>query len=196
MANELILDKDYWNNRYINQQTGWDIGYPSTPIKTYIDQLDEKNLRILIPGAGNAHEARYLLEQGFQFITILDIAPEVVEKHKNEFKDCPEITVIEGDFFKHQGKYDLILEQTFFCALHPTSRRRYFDKIQNLLETDGKLCGVLFNIHFESGPPYGGTKEEYEPLLRDLMTIHTMEPCYNSIPQRMGNELWVNLQKA
>lgn len=190
------LDKDFWNEKYKQNQTGWDIGYPSTPLKVYIDQLDEKNLRILIPGAGNAYEAKYLLEQGFRFITILDIAPHVIEKHKELFADHPEVTLVEGDFFKHQGRYDLILEQTFFCALPPNARRRYFTKMNALLEIDGKLCGVLFNTEFEGGPPFGGSKEEYIPLTKDLFTINKMDECYNSIPPRAGKELWIDLQKA
>ena len=52
--------KNYWTNRYSKAKTGWDIGYPSTPLKTYFDQLENKDLRILIPGAGNAYEAEYL----------------------------------------------------------------------------------------------------------------------------------------
>lgn len=59
------LDADFWNERYSSQQTGWDIGSPSTPLKEYIDQLTDKDIRILIPGCGNAYEAEYLHQQGF-----------------------------------------------------------------------------------------------------------------------------------
>ncbi|WP_315822136.1 hypothetical protein [Paraflavitalea speifideaquila] len=73
--NDLPLNADYWDNRYQHQQTGWDIGYVSTPIKDYIDQLIHKDLAILIPGCGNSYEAEYLLQQGFTHITLIDIAP-------------------------------------------------------------------------------------------------------------------------
>ena len=46
-------------------QLGWDLGEVSPPIKSYIDTLEDKNIRILIPGCGNTYEAEYLLEQGF-----------------------------------------------------------------------------------------------------------------------------------
>ncbi|NDG52251.1 MAG: hypothetical protein EBY39_04380 [Flavobacteriia bacterium] len=45
-----MLDKDFWNNRYKTAQTGWDIGYPSTPLKTFIDTIEDKDTNILIPG--------------------------------------------------------------------------------------------------------------------------------------------------
>ncbi len=53
------LDEQYWSNRYQQGSTPWDIGEISTPIKEYIDQLEDKELRILIPGCGNAQEAGY-----------------------------------------------------------------------------------------------------------------------------------------
>ena len=65
--------EQYWSSRYAEERTGWDIGHPSTPLKEYIDQLQNKNLKILIPGAGNAYEAEYLFEQGFKNVYVLDI---------------------------------------------------------------------------------------------------------------------------
>ena len=41
------FDKSYWEEKYKKNKTGWDIGYISTPIKTYIDQLKNKNVSIL-----------------------------------------------------------------------------------------------------------------------------------------------------
>ena len=29
--------EQYWSDRYIAGNTGWDIGYPSTPIQAYVD---------------------------------------------------------------------------------------------------------------------------------------------------------------
>lgn len=33
------------------------------PLKVYFDQLTNKDLKILIPGGGNSHEAEYLLKK-------------------------------------------------------------------------------------------------------------------------------------
>jgi Thiopurine S-methyltransferase (TPMT). len=49
-----------WQERYLNQQTGWDIGEISQPLKAYFDQLTDKRMRILVPGGGNGYEAAYL----------------------------------------------------------------------------------------------------------------------------------------
>ena len=46
------FNKEFWTKRYQDNEAGWDLGTISTPLKEYIDQLTDKNLRILIPGAG------------------------------------------------------------------------------------------------------------------------------------------------
>ena len=74
------LNKNYWNNRYKKKETGWDVGYASTPLKNYIDQLENKEIRILIPGCGNAYEAEYLHLKGFNNVFLLDIAPMALQQ--------------------------------------------------------------------------------------------------------------------
>ena len=111
-----FLSKEYWEQRYATGETGWDMGEVSPPLKAYFDQLDNKDLRILIPGAGNSYEAEYLALNGFTNITVIDIAAEPVKRLKNVLGDLlgKTINVIQGDFFEHKGEYDLIVEQTFF----------------------------------------------------------------------------------
>lgn len=191
------LDKDYWNDRYENQQTGWDLGAISTPLKEYADQLADKNIAILIPGCGNAYEAEYLLNQGFGNITLVDIAPAAVTAVKTKLKefDGQQLHVICGDFFELEQTFDLIIEQTFFCALQPELRDAYANKMFDLLNKNGKLAGVLFNKDFDGGPPFGGSKEEYLDLFSTKFDIKTMEDCYNSITPRAGSELFFILSK-
>lgn len=191
------LDRNYWNNRYRNAETSWDIGYASPPLTNYFDQLTDKNKRILIPGCGNAYEVAYLLEKGFQHNTVIDIAPELTAVLAKKFEPHvgKELTIITGDFFEHQGVYDIIIEQTFFCALDPSLRSQYVDKMFSLLAPGGKLVGVLFNRAFEGGPPFGGSKEEYEQLFASTFSRRSMEPCYNSIPPRKDAELFIRMEK-
>jgi SAM-dependent methyltransferase len=192
----LPLDETYWNNQYQANTTGWDLGEVSPPLKAYIDQLTNKNLRILIPGCGNTYEADYLLQQGFTHVTVIDIAPALVAQLKEKYKGNANIKIILGDFFQHEGKYDLILEQTFFCALNPPLRKNYVAKMYELLTENGKLVGVLFNRGFEQqGPPFGGSKSQYEPMFEKGFMFKKFEPCYNSFIKRKDTELFVILSK-
>ncbi len=55
-------------------KTGWDLKEVSPPLKAYIDQLTDKNLKILIPGGGYSYEAQYLWEQGFYNVYVIDLS--------------------------------------------------------------------------------------------------------------------------
>lgn len=190
------LDASFWNQRWQSGQTGWDVGYASPPITKYMEQYSNKQAAILIPGCGNAYEAEYLDVNGFTNITLLDIAPEAVSRLKGKFKKSTHVTVLCGDFFEHKAKYDLIIEQTFFCAQVLQRREEYVRKTASLLNEKGKLIGVLFDRTFdEQGPPFGGNKEEYETIFTPYFHIRTMEPCYNSISPRAGSELFIVLEK-
>jgi SAM-dependent methyltransferase len=192
---EKPLDQTYWDNQYQANTTGWDLGEVSPPIKSYIDTLEDKNIRILIPGCGNTYEADYLLGQGFTNVTVIDIAPTLVENLKTKFKDNPNINIVLGDFFEHQGEYDVITEQTFFCALPPIMRQKYVWKMHQLLAKEGKITGLLFNRTFESGPPFGGSQEEYTLLFQQSFDFLKMEVCQNSATPRAGSELFIELQR-
>lgn len=191
------MNQEFWDARYRENTTGWDLGEVSPPLKNYINQLKNKDLRILIPGCGNTYEAEYLLQQGFTNITVIDISPTLVNKLKEKFAGNSNINIVLGDFFEHSGQYDLILEQTFFCALNPLLRRDYCNKMLELLAPHGKLAGVLFSSYFEKdGPPFGDNKAEYETIFGSNFNIKLLEPCHNSASPRAGNELFFIFEKA
>jgi len=186
-----FLSGEYWSSRYKNEKTGWDIGSVSTPLKEYIDQLKDKSIRILIPGAGNGHEAEYLHSVGFKNVFVCDIVQEALDNLSERCPTFPKSNLICDDFFNLQEQYDLILEQTFFCALNPSKREDYISKMSELLNKKGKLVGLLFGIEFPfEGPPFGGDQEEYRSILSSHLEIITFESCYNSIGPRLGHELF------
>ena len=189
------LDQAYWDAQYRAKATGWDLGTVSPPIQELIDTIEDKNSAILIPGGGNSYEAEYLLQQGFTNITVIDIAPTLIEVLQQKFVDNPNINIILGDFFEHQGQYDWIIEQTFFCALPPTMRPKYVWKMHQLLAPKGKIAGLLFNREFEEGPPFGGDKVEYINLFSGAFTILKMDVCTNSVVPRANSELFIELEK-
>ncbi|MDG1900813.1 MAG: methyltransferase domain-containing protein [Bacteroidales bacterium] len=190
------LTNQYWDNRYKQQQTGWDIGYISTPLKDYFDQLTNKRLKILIPGAGKGWEAEYLFKKGFTNTFMLDYSEEAIMALKYRFPDFPESNLICDDFFNHKNTYDMIVEQTFFCSLHPSQRVDYVESLASMLNPGGKVVGVLFSQLFDKeGPPFGGTKNEYIKLFERYFDIKGMDTAYNSIIPRQGQELFINLIK-
>lgn len=189
------LNKEFWENRYKTKETGWDVGEITTPLKEYIDQIENKDLKILIPGAGNGYEFDYLISQGFTNVWVVDIAGQPLEnlaKRNSEFKDH----FIQSNFFELDNQFDLILEQTFFCALEPSLRKKYVDKMHSLLTEKGKIFGLLFDFELtEVGPPFGGCKEEYINLFQEKFNLKVLENSYNSIKPRAGRELFFIFEK-
>ena len=193
---DMSLDSNSWNQRYITNNIGWDIGYISTPIKEYIDQITNKKIKILIPGCGNAHEAEYLFKNGFKNVFLVDFSKKALENFQKRIKEFPKDNLICKDFFDVDGKYDLIIEQTFFCAISKKLRPVYAKKAHSLLSNNGKLVGLLFNAPmYEDHPPFGGTEDEYKTYFDPFFNFKVFKSCKNSISARNGKELFINLIK-
>ena len=196
-----MSEEHYWTQCYQDGSTGWDIGYPSIPLKTYIDQVEDKNLRILIPGAGNAYEAAYLYEQGFKQVFVMDISKTPLESFQKRYPNFPKNQLLQEDFFTHEGTYDLIFEQTFFCSFLPTDRNRqnYVHKMSELLKSGGKLVGLWFDIPLLEGQqkrPFGGNKKLYLSYLKPHFEVKYFDLAENSIAERKGQELFGVFKKA
>ncbi len=188
----MVLDKEFWEERYATGQIGWDMGQVSPPLKAYIDQIMDKNLKILVPGAGNGHEVVYLFKQGFRNVFVVDIAHQPLQNIKSKLPGFPEEQLMEVDFFDLVlQEFDLVLEQTFFCTLDLELREEYAKKMIDIIKPQGKLCGLLFNFPLTAdGPPFGGNASEYRKLFSPYFKINTLEPCTNSIEPRQGRELF------
>ena len=192
---EQNLDADYWDTRYQENRMGWDIGYPSTPLKEYIDQLKDPSIKILIPGGGNSYEAEYLYNKGFDHVVVVDVSAKAKANFLARIPNFPEDQFLVQDFFGLTDRFDLILEQTFFCALDPSLRMAYAQKMGQLLKPEGKLVGLLFDFPLEGGPPFGGSKKEYTNYFEPYFDMQVFERCHNSIPPRQGVELFMIFHK-
>lgn len=190
------LDENFWSDRYQKGYTGWDIGSPSPPLYQYLCQIDTKAIDVLVPGAGNAYEIVAGVEIGILNIHLLDISAIPIKLFLEKYPSFPKDQVHHQNFFDHSGSYDLILEQTFFCALDPKLRQRYAEKMHELLKPGGSVVGVLFDREFaQAGPPFGGSSKEYQSYFEPFFELEKFEPCYNSIPARMGSELFIKMKK-
>ncbi len=189
--------KDFWQRKWEDNKTGWDIGYAAPPIAEYIDSLTDKNLQILIPGAGNGYEAEYLHKKGFRNVYMMDIAQKPLENFKARVPDFPGEHLLNENFFKHTGEYDLIIEQTFFIAIDPALRGEYVKKMKELLKPGGHLAGLLIFKDEPSpgGPPYVDTKEEYYKYFEGELDIWKYEIAENSIKPRAGWEVFIDMVK-
>ena len=85
-----MLNAEYWNNRYNESQTGWDIGEPSRPLVEYINQLTDKDIKVLFPGAGHAYDAEYMFNLGFKNVYVADFAQTAADNFFKRVSGFPE----------------------------------------------------------------------------------------------------------
>ena len=190
------LSTEFWENKYKNNKIGWDLGEVSPPLKVYFDQLQNKELKILIPGGGNSYEAEYLFKLGFKSVFVVDVSKTALGNIKKRIPNFPESNLIHVNFFEIDMKFDLVVEQTFFCAINPNLRQEYASKMNEILTENGKLVGLLFDAKLnEDHPPFGGSKEEYLTYFEPYFDIKIFEPCYNSYQNRKGMELFFKFLK-
>jgi SAM-dependent methyltransferase len=190
------LSEDFWDDRYKNKDIGWDLGEISAPLKAYFDQLTNKDLKILIPGGGNSYEAEYLHHQGFKNIYVVDLSKTALNNIKRRVPSFPSAHLIQQNFFDLEMSFDFLIEQTFFCALNPALRPAYSSKASELLNKNGLIVGLLFDIPLNRDkPPFGGAKKEYLGYFIPHFEIVILEPALNSHPSRNGTELFFKLRK-
>ena len=192
----LNLSEEFWENKYKTNKIGWDLGEVSPPLKAYFDQLTNKELKILIPGGGNSHEAEYLFNKGFKNVYVVDLSKTAIENIKNRVPGFPLSQLIHADFFDLNHTFDLVIEQTFFCAINPELRKKYALKMKELLNSNGKLIGLLFDAKLnDNHPPFGGNTEEYISYFESHFTMDIFTKCYNSFHNRQEMELFVKFIK-
>ena len=194
------FDAAYWQARYDAGRDAWDTRGITPPLRAYFDQLAvAAQPRVLIPGAGRAYEAEYLRQLGFRQVFVADIAPEALAALTARVPGFPQAHLLLADFFAlpNDPPYDLIVEQTFFCALDPVLRPAYARQCAHLLRPGGTLMGLLFDTDFGPvrEPPFGGSKEEYREYFAPYFEFRHFETATNSLKPRQGRELFICLKR-
>jgi len=158
-----MTDRAFWEDKYRNQETGWDRGDFSPALTAWLKQVQP--CRILIPGCGRGHEVLELARRGFA-VTAIDIAAPAV-KHLQAELDSKELTatLIHADLFELTLEpFDAIYEQTCLCAMPPVQWPDYEGWLYAHLKSGGKLLAQFMQTDAEAGPPFHCEIAEMEKL--------------------------------
>lgn len=192
-------EAQYWDLRYLKGETGWNLNSLSPPLVHFIHSLPEtaKNWHILFPGSGESPDPAFWYNNGFKNTFALDFSSEARKLFLDKNPTFPSQQFLCTDFFcLPPENWDLILEQTFFCALPPSLRKDYVEQMYRILKPGALLAGVWFNRHFEqNGPPYGSSVHENIDLFSLGFDIISAEPCSHSVKPRAGTEYWMIFRK-
>ena len=195
-------EKDYkcedWQRHYEENDLGWDLGQVAPP---FVKLWQEEKLplgKVLVPGCGRGHEVVFLAENGFD-VTAIDFSSGAVTYLKSALKKRNlEGRILHQDFFSldesHEGVYDLVLEQTFFCAISPKQRRDYVLNVSRILKPGGILVGLFYHTDEQGGPPYNTTREDIEMHFSKKFEIQELDKTSLSTEQRKDKE-WLGILK-
>lgn len=190
---------EYWNKRYLDDDTPWDFGGVPADLKAFLKKKG-KGAKVLIPGCGSGYEIKAFIEAGYD-VTAIDFAPFAVERAKRLVGPDYESNVLLGDFFQHDfpGEYfDLIYERGFVCALPPDRRPAYRDRVAQLLKYRGLLIGYYYynKPSLLEGPPYGFAWGTADELFSRYFLLVKDEPVDDSVPLFAGRERWQHRRRT
>ena len=148
--------KNHWESVYQNKDfkdTSWFQEIPSTSI-AFLESLKlDKSAKIIDIGGGESRFVNYLLDKGFENITVLDISATAIEKKKRELDSKSKtITWIVSDIadFKPTETYDFWHDRaTFHFLTDQNDVATYVQTVQQFVAPEGALILSTFS---ENGP--------------------------------------------
>tara|TARA_B100001027_G_scaffold213879_1_gene185222 strand:+ start:1016 stop:1663 length:648 start_codon:yes stop_codon:yes gene_type:complete len=194
------LDKSYkenisqfWEGLYQTNDDKWDLKEATPIFKKLATELPLG--RVCIIGCGRGYDAIAFAEKGFH-VTAIDFAPSPISSLKNMANLMGvSLEIIRKDIFdllpEYHDSFDYVLEQTCFCAIHPSRRKEYENIVKGILKIGGHLVGLWFPLDKdieEEGPPYGTTIEEVKSTFDSGWGIIKEEFSEYSIKPRKGRE--------
>ncbi|KAI1336727.1 Thiopurine S-methyltransferase family protein [Xylariaceae sp. FL0016] len=188
--------KSKWNDCWNEAWTPWDRGGHSEALNDILSEnrelfglpASEGRKTALVPGCGRGHDVLLLASLGYDTVG-LDLSTKATEEAKQHAAKTrasghntsepgveASTTFLSGDFFDDdwrevQGvskRFDLIFDYTFFCALQPSERPAWANRMQQLLAPGGRLVCLEWPTEkdpSEPGPPWASPPSAYEKHL-------------------------------
>ena len=201
MADEIRngYEQNDWQKHYDEDDLAWDLGEVARPFVRLWEDNALSPGTLIIPGCGQGHEVIYFAERGFK-VTGVDFSPGAIKLLRESLSRRKlDAQVMHRDFFQlgaaHDQTYDAMLEQTFFCAIHPDQRSSYVETASRILKPGGLLFGLFYETGEEGGPPFNTTEADIRNFFSGLFNINRLEKCSFSSEKRQDKEWLAILQK-
>lgn len=189
----LVANSEYWEHRYQEGTTRWDLGKASPPLVSLLNSPEApKPGSVAVLGCGRGYDAMLFAEYGFDAIGF-DFAPlAITEATTLAQVNQNSAHFLQRDIFNlasgFPSYFDYVIEHTCFCAIDPEKRPDYVKLVRQILKPKGELIGVFFTHSRSGGPPFGITTEAIEQYFEPDFKILSLVPITNSVPERQGEE--------
>jgi len=148
--------KKHWENVYSskkNNEMSWFQEIPSTSISLFKMVNLSKESSIIDVGGGESFFVDYLLQQGYENITVLDISKISIDRAKSrlgESANCVNWIIKDINDFNPKEKFDFWHDRALFHFMtNKIHIDRYIDIVSNSLNIDGFFTVGTFS---KSGP--------------------------------------------
>lgn len=189
-----IANSEYWEHRYQEGKTNWDLGKASPPLVSLLNspQLALKRGRVAVLGCGRGYDTMLFADRGFDTIGF-DFAPLAINEATTLAQTASNSAqFLQRDIFnlasEFSSYFDYVIEHTCFCAIEPEQRLDYVQIVRQILQPQGELIGVFFTHDRAGGPPFGVTPTQIKQYFEPDFEIISLVPVINSVPERQGEE--------
>ncbi|MEJ2513684.1 MAG: methyltransferase domain-containing protein [Gammaproteobacteria bacterium] len=180
----------HWDALYRAGRKPWDPGGVPARLDQWLSRQAAPG-RALVPGCGSAWEAGRLAEAGWD-VAAVDFSGEAVAEARRILGKRAHLVKL-ADFFAlpADGGYDLVYERAFLCALPPSLRSAWRDKLLEVMAPGGVLAGFfLLGPTGHGGPPFPVPEHELDGLLQESFRRMEDAPTEASAPVFSGRERW------
>ena len=199
--NQGVSSPVFWNDRYLDGNTKWDIGGATPIITDYLGNKQNSIGKVCILGCGNGHDAMEFSRYDNDVYAV-DFSDEAIKNLKNlSIKNNLTINLIKDDIFhlvrKYSDYFDMVFEYTCFCAIDPSRRIEYFNLVYSILNDNGLLFGIFIPLDksTDDGPQFRVSIDEIKDLVEGKFII--LENFFSalSIDKRKNREKVLILKK-
>ncbi|CAM9128467.1 unnamed protein product, partial [Ectocarpus fasciculatus] len=164
-------------NAGLNPGEKFDALQPLPALTQMVEAGSIPNGRALVPGCGRGYDV-ILLASAERVVTGLDISPVAIAAAEEFYANVPadkkppreSVVYSTTSFFdlpeEADSKFQFVYDYTFFCALDPSVRQQWAEKMAAVVAPGGELCTIIFPIgEKEGGPPFRVSLDDYKSVL-------------------------------
>ena len=189
------MEKDFWVERWQQQQTGFHQAEINQYLQRYWDDISQQaNSKVFVPLCGKSLDMLWLKEQGhdvlgveFSELAVGDFfAENQLEYHRHDrhpfsIWQAPGMELFCGDFFAltaaDLSDCKLVYDRAALVALPPLLRRQYVAHLVKILPANAEILLVTMEYpqHEMDGPPFSVSETEVIELFSEHFSVERLE---------------------
>ena len=173
--------KEPWLQRWVTGQTGWDQGQEHPELMRLLAHARLEGAlvagaNIFSAGCGRAHNEAFLARQGYRVHSV-DFVAEAIAAAQVLYAGIPGLSfAVQDALAEHSDDrlYDAVFDRAMLCAIQPSLRPVYIQRLVQRLKAGGLLFAILFReVRGPKGPPFACDElNAFELLQADFELCH------------------------